>query len=139
MSGTLLKRLMKDKKEDIAHTSAFADVQNKGRFGVSSSLSFEERMAIEKKRKLIKKYDESKVAHSTEEEIWRLKQNKRRVSEKKGNNTTNDNSVSGDDDASVGRASGVGRDSGGTDVIGNATKRAMMSKPPMRRNPGISR
>lgn len=61
----LLKYMMKDKKEDVVHSSAYANAQNGGAFGSSSSQSFEKRMEIDKNRKIVRGYQDSKIAAST--------------------------------------------------------------------------
>ena len=56
-----LKYLIKEKKEDILHTSAYAKVQNGEGFGASSSQSFEDRQKIEANRQIVRGYNDSKL------------------------------------------------------------------------------
>lgn len=56
-----LKRLMKAKKEDVIHSSAYASAQNQCGMGAASTISFEERMKIEQNRQKIKGYGTSSV------------------------------------------------------------------------------
>ena len=56
-----LKYLIKEKKEDVLHTSAYAKVQNGTGFGASSSQSFEDRQKIEANRQIVRGYNDSKL------------------------------------------------------------------------------
>ena len=60
-----LERLMKDKTEDVAHSSAYAQAQNKGNIGVASTESFAKRRAIDRNRMAVRRYGESKVVTET--------------------------------------------------------------------------
>lgn len=55
---------MKDKKEDIFHSSVYGRAQNGGSLGSASSESFKERMRIDKNRQVVHGYGESQVANS---------------------------------------------------------------------------
>ena len=71
MNNPFLKRLMKDEKEDIVHSSTYAQAQNDGGIGAASSESFEKRRKIDMERTQVRRYGESKVAHRTAEEVLR--------------------------------------------------------------------
>ena len=58
----LLKYMMKDKKEDVIHSSAYASAQNKG-IGTSSIESFTKRRAIDQNRTVVKRYNDSQVVN----------------------------------------------------------------------------
>ena len=59
-----LKRLMKAKKEDVIHSSAYGAVQNQGGIGSASTESFRDRMKMEKNRTMVRGYGDSSVATS---------------------------------------------------------------------------
>lgn len=59
-----LKRLMKAKKEDVIHSSAYGSAQNQGGIGAASSESFQDRMKREKNRTIVRGYGDSQVATS---------------------------------------------------------------------------
>ena len=58
-----LKRLMKDTKSDVVHSSAYAKAQNAGGIGSASVQSFAERQAIESNRTIVKGYKDSRVVN----------------------------------------------------------------------------
>ena len=62
MQNPFLKLVMKDKKGDVVHSSAYGEAQNGGGIGVASTQSFTERMKIEQNRKRVRGYNESRVA-----------------------------------------------------------------------------
>lgn len=57
----LLKYVMKAKKEDVVHSSAYGKAQSGGGIGVASTQSFAKRMEIEKKRNLVRGYGDAGV------------------------------------------------------------------------------
>ncbi len=57
----LLKYMMKEKTEDVLHTSAYARAQNAGSMGASSTQSFEERQRIEANRQIVRRYGDSNL------------------------------------------------------------------------------
>ncbi|MDO4507896.1 MAG: hypothetical protein Q4B65_00675 [Candidatus Saccharibacteria bacterium] len=61
MNNPLLKYVMKEKKEDIFHSSAYGKAQNGGSIGTASMQSFRERQEIEAKRQNIGGYDKSGI------------------------------------------------------------------------------
>lgn len=63
MNNPFLKRLMKDKTEDVLHTSAYGEAQNSGKMGVTSSESFSTRLTIDKNRSRIKAYNDSRIVN----------------------------------------------------------------------------
>ena len=71
MNNPFLKRLMKEEKKDVMHSSAYGQAQNVGGMGVASTESFEKRRKIDMGRTQVRRYGESKVAHQTAEEVLR--------------------------------------------------------------------
>lgn len=55
-----LHRLIKEKKEDVVHSSAYAQAQNAG-IGASSTQSFEKRREIDQNRTVVRGYGDSKI------------------------------------------------------------------------------
>lgn len=64
MNNPFLKYVMKDKKEDIFHSSAYGKMQNGGSIGVSSNETFAKRMEINQNRKVVRGYGDSRLANS---------------------------------------------------------------------------
>ena len=60
-----LKYVMKDKTENVIHSSAYANAQNAGRMGTTDPMSFSQRMAIEGNRKIVRSYRDSKIVNET--------------------------------------------------------------------------
>ena len=58
-----LKRLIKDNREDIVHTSAYAKAQNAGGMGTASTQGFGDRMRVEQNRTVVGRYRDSKVVN----------------------------------------------------------------------------
>ena len=56
-----LKYVMKDNKEDIFHSSAYAKAQNGGGIGAASSESYQVRVKINENRQNIKGYGDSEI------------------------------------------------------------------------------
>ncbi|MDO4612383.1 MAG: hypothetical protein Q4B29_02925 [Candidatus Saccharibacteria bacterium] len=61
MNNPFLKYVMKEKKEDIFHSSAYAKAQSGGGMGAVSAQSFRERQKIENNRQNIGGYDRSGI------------------------------------------------------------------------------
>ena len=61
MNNPFLKRLMKDKSEDILHSSPYARAQSGSAFGATSTQSFNARMAIERNRSNVRSYGDSRI------------------------------------------------------------------------------
>ena len=61
MSDLLSKFIMKKKTEDVVHSSAYAEAQNRGGIGAASTQSFNDRMRIENNRDRIRGYNDSRV------------------------------------------------------------------------------
>jgi hypothetical protein len=55
---------MREKSEDILHSSAYAKAQNSGNMGATSVESFKARMMMEQNRKNIRGYGNSRIANS---------------------------------------------------------------------------
>lgn len=62
LNARLIKRISNTTMSDVAHSSAYAKVSNRGSFGADSSMSFEERRKIEQNRKLIQGYKNARIA-----------------------------------------------------------------------------
>lgn len=61
MRNPLLKFVMREKKTDVVHTSAFGKAQNGQGMGATSVQSFSERMEVERNRKRVRSYSDSRV------------------------------------------------------------------------------
>jgi hypothetical protein len=59
-----LKYVIKDDKEDIFHTSAYAKAQNGGSMGAASAQSFADRQKMEQNRTMIRGYASSGTANN---------------------------------------------------------------------------
>ena len=64
MDNPFLKRLIKEKTEDVVHSSAYAKAQNPGGMGASSAESFAARMRLEQNRQKIRGYGDSRIANA---------------------------------------------------------------------------
>lgn len=64
---------MKAKTEDVVHSSAYAQAQNKEGIGVASTRGFDERMRMEKNRTAVKGYGDSEVVNDSRENAPRAK------------------------------------------------------------------
>lgn len=131
MDGALLKRLMKEKKEDVVHSSAYAEAQNQGGIGSVSTQTFNQRREIDQRRSVIRKYSDSKVATEAGKTSWQARRDAAQFGE--GDNNANTSSGSG----LRGRLNSTDADTGakGGDKPVNSGPAQM----PARRNPGISR
>ena len=140
-SNPLLHRLIKEKKEDVVHTSAYAQAQNAGGMGAAATVSFEKRMEIEKQRKLVRKYGDSRVANRHRHEAWRARQVVHRAGEGEtvagksasgvvGKTTVARRGASG----AIGKNAAVARGN-----VSGAMGKTAAIKPPVRRNPGVLR
>ena len=69
----LLHRLMKDTKDDVIHSSGYAEAQNSGSMGAASAASFAARQALEQNRTTIKKYSASQIANNSYGNTMRAK------------------------------------------------------------------
>lgn len=56
-----LKYVMKDKKEDVFHSSAYAKAQNGGSLGAASTESYQVRVNINQNRTRVKGYGDSEL------------------------------------------------------------------------------
>ena len=56
-----LKYVMKDKKEDVFHSSAYAKAQNGGSLGAASTESYQVRVKIDQNRQRIRRYNDSRL------------------------------------------------------------------------------
>lgn len=68
-----LKRLIKDNREDIVHTSAYAKAQNADGIGAASTRSFDDRMRIEQNRTAVGSYRDSKVVNEVGDGVVKAK------------------------------------------------------------------
>ena len=62
MNNPFIKYIVKDKKEDIFHSSEYGRAQSAEVIGTTSTESFDERMKIEKNRHIVRGYNDSRVA-----------------------------------------------------------------------------
>lgn len=127
MSDLLSKFIVKNKKEDVIHSSAFAKVQNSEGIGVASSQSFSDRMKIEQNRNRIRGYGDSQV-----------------VVQSRASSGIKAKTYTPPEQTGYGTNNGVGRVSsrvGGPKPVGlrSNSSGSLNSRPPMRKNPGISR
>lgn len=60
-----LKYVMKDKKEDVFHSSGYAKVQNGSNFGAASSESYQVRVNINQHRQKVQGYRDSEIMTGT--------------------------------------------------------------------------
>ena len=60
-----LKYVMKDEKEDVFHSSAYAKAQNGGNLGATSSESYQVRVKIDQNRQAVKGYGDSEIMTGT--------------------------------------------------------------------------
>ena len=65
MKNPFIKYVMKDKKEDIFHSSAYGKAQNGEVIGVASTESFDERMKVEQNRQVVQGYNDSAIVNGT--------------------------------------------------------------------------
>lgn len=63
MKNPFIKYLMKEQKGDIFHSSAYGKAQNAKAIGVASAESFKERMKVEKNRKIVQGYNDSRIVN----------------------------------------------------------------------------
>ena len=131
MNGDLLKRVMNKKKEDVVHSSAYAEAQNQGGIGASSTQTFGQRRAIDQHRSVVRRYGDSKIATESGKASWQA----RREAKQFGESSDDEKSVS--TSGLRGRLNSKDADTGakGGDVV----TKSGPSQMPARRNPGISR
>lgn len=60
-----LKYLIKDKKEDIFHTSGYAKAQNGSNMGAASTESYQVRVNVNQHRQMVRGYKESEIMMGT--------------------------------------------------------------------------
>lgn len=63
MSGLYSKFVIKEKKDDVVHSSGYGVAQSGGAMGASSGVGFTERMRINNNRTKIRRYGDSKIAN----------------------------------------------------------------------------
>lgn len=63
MKNPFLKRLIKEKTEDVVHSSAYAQAQNAKGIGSASTESFSQRFRLEKNRSMVRGYSDSKIVN----------------------------------------------------------------------------
>ena len=131
MSGDLLKRIMNKKKEDVVHSSAYADAQNQGGIGASSVQSFGQRRAIDQHRSVVRRYSDSKIATESGKTSWQARREAAQFGEDDDNKNTSPSS------GHRGKLNSKDADTGAKGGE-NLTKNGP-SQMPARRNPGISR
>ena len=130
IEGPLLKRIMKEKKEDVIHSSAYAEAQNQGGIGSSSMQTFEQRKAIDQNRSMVRKYSDSKIATEAGKTSWQARRDATQFGE------SGDNGNSSSSSGLRGRLNSKEADAGTKG--GDAATKNGPSQMPTRRNPGIS-
>ncbi len=127
-SNPLLKRLMKESKDDVVHSSAYAKAQNAGGIGAASVESFAARQAMEAKRAMVGRYKDSNVvtgntttSRATRYDAVKDADRRKLIKEKFNNRPAED------------------RQGGATTNGDRFAAKAGPGVPPVRRNPGISR
>ncbi|MBQ8985020.1 hypothetical protein IJ076_00450 [Candidatus Saccharibacteria bacterium] len=68
-----LKYMMKDKKEDVFHSSAYAKVQNGAGIGAASTESYRVRVNIDRNRQVVRGYKDSKIINDSKNQIQKAK------------------------------------------------------------------
>ena len=63
MNNPFIKYVMKEKKEDIFHSSAYGKAQNGEAIGAASVEGFNERLKIDRNRQIVKGYNDSRVVN----------------------------------------------------------------------------
>ena len=71
MKNPFLKRLMKDTKSDVIHSSSYASAQNAGNIGAASTETFAQRKDIKQNRQMVNNYGTSRLVNDTRETIRR--------------------------------------------------------------------
>ena len=134
-----LHRLMKDKKDDIVHSSAYAEAQNSEGIGAASVQSFEDRKKIEANRTTIQGYRDSRLVNDALGKAG---------TELKSYDAAHDASqreairerFGGDRRNGVGDNRGDSANNGANNTEGKQTMPSgRTAPPPTWRNPGISR
>ena len=124
--GIVSKFLIRDKKEDVFHSSGYAKMQAGSGMGASSAESFAHRLKMERNRKMVRKYGDSRIVNDFGKEAIRTQRAERLKREAQEGKETG------------GRFGALNK--GTSDKTSGAkikpeTQRAMMA----RKNPGISR
>ena len=147
MGNPFLRRLIKEDKKDILHSSTYAKAQNKDGIGVDSVESFTKRREIDRNRTIIRGYDDSKIESESgvRDRFARLKSNADESSGKDGKNTLSlrdrmeRQDVGGVKDLRNGRNVMGNNSSIGSHKMTEPISARTGVTPPARRNPGISR
>lgn len=124
MNNPFLHRLIKEKKSDVVHSSAYAKMQNSNSVGVASTQSFAERQKIEHGRRFVRRYGDSKLTNEFGRLSWQSRKNAQQTNNTQNGTPEIDKSL-GTRNGSIGRSS----PSAGTGP----------ARMPSRKNPGISR
>ena len=133
-----LKRLMKETKGDVVHSSAYAEAQNAGGIGTTSTESFAARREIDSNRTVVKGYRDSRVVNDAFDNVGNKSQkydaehdaSQRAAIKERFGREQNGGASSG--------KGGIGeqKNNSGNKTIPSGQK---TTPPPMWRNPGISR
>ncbi len=132
MKNPFLHRLMKDNKKDILHSSAYARVRNGGNMGSDSVESFAARRAVDAKRRAVRGYNESRMVGESGVRAMGARQSKKEGSSEEIVSKRSFDKKVDNNNKDANRASGQRRF-----VEPNLNRPA--AKPPVRRNPGVSR
>lgn len=63
MKNPFLKYVMKEKKEDVFHSSEYGKAQSAEAMGAASTESFGERMKMEQNRRIVQGYNDSRIVN----------------------------------------------------------------------------
>ena len=64
-----LKYVMKDQKEDVFHSSAYARAQNGDNLGAASTESYQVRVNLDRNRQVVKGYGDSEIMMGTKKNV----------------------------------------------------------------------
>ena len=126
MGDFLSKYIIKKKTEDVIHSSAYAEAQNRGGIGTASTQSFNDRMKIEENRSRIQEYNDSRVVTQARASSG--------IKAKVYTLPEQDNNGNGNGGRVQSRIGGVRQSGLRAGSTGDTNFR-----PPTRKNPGISR
>lgn len=147
MSNLWSKFVIREKKDDVVHSSAYGRAQNGGAIGTASAQGFDERIKIEQNRQVVRGYNDSRVAAQAYNARPRARTYEKPAGEVGGGSTVGGRgdaaggtSVAGATGAATSGAARFGRGVGGAGarVAGAPSVGTKPSpRPTMPRNPGI--
>ncbi|MBQ1298732.1 hypothetical protein IIY24_02775 [Candidatus Saccharibacteria bacterium] len=147
MKNPFLKRLMKEKTGDVLHTSAYGEAQNSGKIGSTSTQSFSERLRVNRERRRVKAYRDSKLVNDAFSNRSKFRDNGGTAGEVGSGSKGAESSLRGagevgrtGENGAVSRVGSI-RGAGGINGVSgvNGAGGTGMTRPPERKNPGIFR